>query len=366
MKTMTVLVAILAFMFLIACGLAAPSEQPDGKPDEKAQSPSVNQQDDGPVAPVTSTPVPTAEPPPVVDPTPTSKPDPSYDPNDPPSGERPAERDAKPAHVFTPEPPAAAQPKPEGGIAYCAGINPFNNTSAELQYLSWCHEALMQDVAENCKGVGDGSSAAERECGVQKLAEVQTYFLREVVTPCGGIGDDDARMQCVAETMTAANEHLRTMWATWATLLNAVDSHADVKTRKVAVAECVAGQGYERLDPNAPIEWQEYKNPDQGKSTSGQSEADIGAERARLETIDACARAVDLYDAQESIWLLEIQRMFDEDPARVHPLLDDGVKAALTFMKLNDSRRFHTPEGAAANWAKDGQNLLAVKPKRTS
>ena len=323
-KTMTTLVVLLTLVMVLSC---APASQ-SASGTETSQAPNVNLQNGGPVEP-SATPLPvTSQPPPSVDPTPTPKTD-RADPRDPVSQPTPENDDSNPAPAFTPEPPRPGALEPTGGIAFCADLNPFSSSRADLEYMNWCHEALMQDVSDNCAGYGDGSSEAEHRCGVNRLVDVKSYFLREVGIPCLGISDERARIQCYQDTTAKADAHLRTLWGTWAAILSVVESDDTVKKRKAAMADCVVDKGYASPGTDATLEWQEHKAPDQRKADRIPTETTQEAELARLTAIDECAFSTELYVVQEEIWLSEIQRRFNEDPAQVRPLLDNGIKEAL-------------------------------------
>ena len=204
--------------------------------------------------------------------------------------------------------------------------------------MEWCQGVLVEDVIGNCSGTGD--SAAELSCARGRLANVQKYLLRELLVPCSAVSDEDDRLACGQRVNAAASEHRRIFWATWSEILRTVDSHADVKVRKAEMADCVAGKGFARPDPNAPIRWQEHKAPDARKSLRGDPEAVRVATIARLAAIDECAAKVELYVTQELVWLTEILRMQDENPAKVKPLIDDGIVEAL---KADGIASFLTP-----------------------
>ena len=322
MKTMTTLVALLTLVMVLSC---APASQ-SASGTETSQAPNVNPQNGGPGEP-TATPLPvTSQPPPSVDPTPKTD---RADPRDQVSQPTPENDDSNPAPAFTPELPRPGALEPTGGIAFCAGLNPFSSSRADLEYMNWCHEALMQDVSDNCAGYGDGSSEAEHRCGVNRLVDVKSYFLREVGIPCVGISDERARIQCYQDTAAKADAHLRTLWGTWAAILSVVESDDTVKKRKAAMVDCVVDKGYASPGTDATLEWQEHKAPDQRKADRMPTETTQEAELARLTAIDECAFSTELYVVQEEIWLSEIQRRFNEDPAQVRPLLDNGIKEAL-------------------------------------
>ena len=324
MKTMITLVALLTLVTILSCAPASPSAGGT----ETSQAPTVNPPNVGAVEP-TATPLPGAsQATPSVGPTPTPKPDPA-NPGDPVSEPTPENDDSNPAPVFTPEPPRPGALEPTGGIAFCADLNPFSSSRADLEYMNWCHEALMQDVSDNCAGYGDGSSDAEQRCGVTRLVDVRSYFLREVGIPCVGISDEQARIQCYQDSTGKADAHLRTLWSTWASILAVVESDDTVKERKAAMADCVVDKGYARPDTGATLEWQEHKAPDQRKAGRKSAETTQEAELARVTAIDECALSSELYVEQEEIWVSEILRRYNEDPAQVKPLLDNGIKEAL-------------------------------------
>ena len=189
-----------------------------------------------------------------------------------------------------------------------------------MEYLDWCTDALTQDVIANCAGIGD--SEDELMCGQQRLTDVQSYFLREVGAPCFAISDEADRLECGANTFEDANTHLLTFWSTWAEILHTVDSNAQVKAAKVAMADCVEQKGFARPSPDDVIGWQEFKSPD---APMDRNEPDL----AVLEAIDQCAMAVGLYTEQEEVWLSEISRLNREYRGKVRPLIENGILPAL-------------------------------------
>ena len=331
MQTMTAFAAILAFVLMVACGPTAPSSQNGGE-SGKSQEPTtttipIPTQYDGPVPP-TATPPLTEEPPPLFDPTKTPKPTPTRHPNDPAY-----EPDPTPTRGPTPDiPPGPAlrsQPKPPNGTAACYTITPYASTIQELEYLSWCNDALIKDVIDNCTGADDGTSDAEHRCGIQRLANVQSYSQREVGVACFAISDEQDRIACGQKTYEAAGLHMKALWSTWTELLRTVDGNSEVKARKNAMADCVAEKGYARPDPDEPLVWQVNNVPDGRKPAHTETGESRAAKEARLTATDQCAHDVGLYAAQEAAWLSEIQRLLREDPAKVKPLLDEGIMAAL-------------------------------------
>ena len=64
------------------------------------------------------------------------------------------------------------------------------------------------------------SSDAEHRCGINRLVNVKSYFLREVGIPCLGISDERDRIRCYQDTTKKADTHLRILWATWAAILS--------------------------------------------------------------------------------------------------------------------------------------------------
>ena len=331
MKTTTALAAILIFALLVACGPATPSsttgERPGYDTDPASTPRSVSPQGSTPVPP-TATPIPPTDvPPPPVDPTPTPKPTPARPPEDPPGGGFKPE--SKPAPIFPTEPPPTPVPTPSTGIALCYDLNMYGSTIAEMEYFIWCFDELQDDVSDNCHGIGNGTSASELACAQERLASVQMSFLRESGLQCFAISNQDDLRTCYDEASRTAAENRAMLWSTWAEISATVEADPDVKTRKVLMADCVAGRGYARPDPEAPLRWQENKPRDQQKPATDQTEEDLPAEHALLLVMDECAVNADLYAAQETVWVSELLRLAASDPSRVQPLLDDGVKVAL-------------------------------------
>ena len=314
------LAAIIVLALLVACGPGSPTGE-NGGGENQSKPPTPTNQDAGPSDPPTPQPTSTPNPPPDVDPTPTPKPEPTRHPNDPlPQPEK--------ATVVVP-PPSNGEtsvdlrvfPEPPNGIEGCYSINIYASTIQELEYTGWCVDALLQDVSANCAGIG--TSADELRCGQERLADVETYFLREVGTPCAAISDPTDRQECSDETARAADTHMTTLWSTWGAIQNTVDSNARVKVAHVAMADCVEKKGFARPAPGESIAWQQSKSSDGAKT--GRGELPL----AEYEAIDQCAKDVDLYSEQETVWLSEITRLNREDREKVRPLIENGILPAL-------------------------------------
>ena len=239
MNIKIVLATIIVLTLLVACGPAAPAGQDGGE--SQSQTPTPTNQDDGPVDVPTPKPTETPKRPPDVDPTSTPKPEPTRDPGDPAS-------EPKKATVVVPPPDNGEAgvdlrvfPEPPNGIEGCYSINIYASTIQELEYTGWCVDALLQDVSANCAGIG--TSADELRCGQERLADVETYFLREVGTPCAAISDPTDRQECSDETLRASDTHMTTLWSTWGAIQNTVDSNARVRVAHVAMADCVEKKG---------------------------------------------------------------------------------------------------------------------------
>ena len=314
------LAAIIVLTLLVACGPGSPTGE-NGGGENQSKPPTPTNQDARPSDPPTPQPTSTPNPPPDVDPTPTPKPEPTRHPNDPlPQPEK--------ATVVVP-PPSNGEtsvdlrvfPEPPNGIEGCYSINIYASTIQELEYTGWCVDALLQDVSANCAGIG--TSADELRCGQERLADVETYFLREVGTPCAAISDPTDRQECSDETARTADTHMTTLWSTWGAIQNTVDSNARVKVAHVAMADCVEKKGFARPAPGESIAWQQSKSSDGAKT--GRGELPL----AEYEAIDQCAKDVDLYSEQETVWLSEITRLNREDREKVRPLIENGILPAL-------------------------------------
>ena len=319
MNIKIVLATIIVLTLLVACGPAAPAGQDGGE--SQSQTPTPTNQDDGLMDVPTPKPTETPKRPPDVDPTSTPKPEPTRDPGDPAS-------EPKKATVVVPPPDNGEAgvdlrvfPEPPNGIEGCYSINIYASTIQELEYTGWCVDALLQDVSANCAGIG--TSADELRCGQERLADVETYFLREVGTPCAAISDPTDRQECSDETARAADTHMTTLWSTWGAIQNTVDSNARVRVAHVAMADCVEKKGFARPAPGESIAWQQSKSSDGAKT--GRGELPL----AEYEAIDQCAKDVGLYSEQETVWLSEITRLNREDREKVRPLIENGILPAL-------------------------------------
>ena len=324
MNVKIALAAILVLMLLVACGPTAPAGQNGGADQTQTPAPTTvpTNQDDGPSGPPpTQEPTHTPDPPPDVDPTETPKPPPTRPPGDPipqPTAE-PDRTEPTPAIGETST--LRSWPAPPNGIEGCYTLNPYSNTLQESDYNAWCTDALLKDVSTNCAGTGD--SAAELSCARNRLEDVQSYFLREVVMPCAAISDDLDRQQCINEHGQASLTYMRILWSTWGDIQSVVDSDAEVKATQAGMADCVVRKGFARPAPDDPIAWQVNKPPDAPRKRGADQSL------AELMAIDQCAKDAGLYAAQETVWLSEIYRLQREDPEHVRPLIENGLLTAL-------------------------------------
>ena len=222
------------------------------------------------------------------------------------------------------------RPHPDG-LDGCRAISIFSSSPLEIRdHLSWCSEALMDDVQSNCSG--EDTTAAQKACGVNRLASVQSFMLREMIRPCAGITDNDDFGQCAQDTMASYEAHHWALQSIYNEILDNVHDDSEIKELSKATATCVEEAGYDAPDDGRPLTWQEIDpkrvegvKPYRGATT----EERIAAEKERLNTINQCAIDSGLYGAQETKWLSEIRRIFAEDPDRVQPLKLEGAVAVL-------------------------------------
>ena len=319
MNIKIVLAAIIVLTLLVACGPAASSGQTGGEDQPPTSTPT--NQDTGPGD--VPTPEPTAPPvfPPDDYPTATPTPTPTSIPKDTtPVPPTPQPTAIPPTIDFGTSEPLPSFPEPPNGITDCYTLSLYSSTDQEFDYLPWCGKALVKDVIDHCPESG---SAEELQCGQQRLAEVRMYSLREVIIPCSAIRDSDARITCSTDTQQAWHTHLNALFSIWPEILNTVDSDPQVKSILNALPDCVESKGLPRPTDLDTLVWQEQYAP--GQQRAGRKEPSI----AVADAIDQCAHEGGLYTAQETAWLSEITRLFNEDPERVRPLIEDGVLAAL-------------------------------------
>ena len=321
MNIKIVLAAIIVLTLLVACGPAASSGQTGGEDQPPTSTPT--NQDTGPGD--VPTPEPTA--PPVFPPDdyPTATPTPTPTPTSIPKDTTPVPPTPQPTAIpptidFGTSEPLPSFPEPPNGITDCYTLSLYSSTDQEFDYLPWCGKALVKDVIDHCPESG---SAEELQCGQQRLAEVRMYSLREVIIPCSAIRDSDARITCSTDTHQAWHTHLNALFSIWPEILNTVDSDPQVKSILNALPDCVESKGLPRPTDLDTLVWQEQYAP--GQQRAGRKEPSI----AVADAIDQCAHEGGLYTAQETAWLSEITRLFNEDPERVRPLIEDGVLAAL-------------------------------------
>ena len=323
-----ILCALLLLVLAVACGSAAPPESPLGEdPNEQSDKPDSDESGDEKPTP---TPKPTSPPQPTPKPDRDSdgKPEPTRHPDDPPSPT--TEPTSPPA---TPDPGSLALPPQNthpDGIVGCRSMNLYQMTFDELSYMDWCQQTLTEDVYTNCQGTGDGTTDDEKACGIQRLGNVQVFVMREYITPCVGITNDDDSNDCIKATIEYSQTHFQAMLGVYAEILQAVTDDGGVKARALVAAECVSAAGYEPFDTTTPLHWQTMKAPDDepfdGRLPPAEERA---AKLERSRAIDECASDEGLYAAQEEAWIAQIKGMKTSDPDRAERLKQEGIITAL-------------------------------------
>jgi hypothetical protein len=322
-----ILCALLLLVLAVACAPVAPPESPLGEdPNEQSDKPDSDESGDEKLTP---TPKPTSPPQPTPKPDRDSdgKPEPTRHPDNPPS---PTTEPTSPPGPITPaSAPVDPMPQHPDGMAGCYSMNLYQMPVDEVPFMFWCQRVLSEDVAQNCQGTGEGTTEDEKKCGIQRLAEVQVFMMREFVAPCSGITISSDRIQCVADTGEALNAHYQALLGVYAEILKAVTDKSEVKTRASVTAECVRAAGYEPFDTTRPLSWQEMRPPSQASDKRVTPEEQDATNDQRNRAIDQCAFDEGLYEAQESAWLAEIEGMRTSDPDKAERLKQEGIITAL-------------------------------------
>lgn len=227
----------------------------------------------------------------------------------------------------TPQPESQTSPAHPEGITGCRTLNVHSATYDEIRTLSWCAEELVADVIEACSDISGSTAEQELNCAKNKLADVESYILREYMVPCMAISTNQEREQCRQNAGTAFANHTRKFEAAWISILNAVHDDEQVKLRRAATDQCVTTAGQTPLD-DEPFPWQqtdEKRIEKPAKMTAAQQQA----LETRYRRIDQCATEQGLYAAQEEAWITELQERFRDDPNSVQPLFDESIKTIL-------------------------------------
>ena len=329
----------------IACGPTASPQHGGGEKDADKPNPTASPTTSA-LSPIS---IPTAE-------APTPEPiDATADPNDPenkppqtPPFDKPAQPPRPtstrppgdpPADTPTPWIPSTSVPAPlpnpirehPDGVEGCKTLNMFIHTRSEILYMAWCGEALFQDVRENCKH--ETTTAEQRACGVERLKDVDLADLREHITPCAAITNDQEYEKCYYETLATYGAHLKAYTAAYNKVVQVVEDNSEVKERYMAMNLCVRDAGYEPPDPAWPLSWQQIDDTMLDMKAIEAIRSANPEERAerdrRLRVINQCALDEGLYDAQDSAWLETISTMPKTDPEGAKALKEAGVVSAL-------------------------------------
>ena len=269
---------------------------------------------------------PTAVPPLTQKPDERTKPAPTRDIGDPASPTVHPEADPTQVQPDLSEGVNSGLPHPQG-LDGCRVMNVFAIPYDEFQYQPWCMTAMMEDVANVCRGAGDGTED-EKRCARSRLADVPAYSLREVLVPCAGISDEDDLAQCNEQSLVNAGQHYTNLRSVWNDILMATVDDANVKHAFAALATCIREAGYDPPDGASPLPWQE-KDETKGDDDAVRKRSIID-DNVRLMAIDRCAITTRFYEAQKDKWLSEIYRPAASDPHSVEPLLMEGMDDVLT------------------------------------
>ena len=328
-----VVVSVLILIFVVAaCGPAAPAADNGGEDKATVEpTPTVgpgaaDDKADADQKP-TAVPPPTPKPPEPTKPAEPTSPSQERDPDDPPSPTD--EPKPTPAVDATPDPASSilnsGLPHPRG-LDGCRSMNIFTIPHEEFKFIAWCTTAVMEDVADACRGTGEGTED-EKQCAISRVADVPAYTLRELLTPCVGITDEDDYAQCYEQSFIAWGQHAIAFNSVWNEILLATVDDANVKFAFASLASCVRDAGYEPPDADSPLPWQEK---DEARAEANRTnKRTIIDDTERLRVIDQCALSSRFYEAQEEKWISEIERLMASDPERVRPLLQEGVDDAL-------------------------------------
>ena len=320
-----VLTAALSIL-LLACGPAAEAEP---SPVEEPLAVTAQESDPSPTPDPTPTPgaYPTNTPPkpqevpPTPKPAKTPRPMPTRDPGDPPA---PTEPPPPVLPTYEPDPPKRDIPHPDG-LAGCAGLNIFSSSHNEFsRHLSWCREAILRDVRDNCQGVGN--TLQEKQCAYERLEGIEDYTMREYLSPCAAITNPGDYRQCYDEAIETVRVHSENLYSIWNDLISITSADPDVKTKYGDLNECVREAGHEPPDPNYHLPWQQIDGsklqPNRGPDAA---EEDRAAQIARAQVMNQCGLDTGFFMAQDTAWRSEIHNIFRETPERIRPLKEEGI-----------------------------------------
>lgn len=326
-KTLTGLALAVLVVLALACAPAAPAGQDAAPTPAPPPSPTVDPTAEAAIEslladptvraamptrpPDTPTPVPTG-------PTPTRDPD---DPAKPTSTPLPT-RDPLPA---TPEPAVAPSSPHPDGLEGCRNFSIFTATTREEGlYMDWCSEELIRHVQLVCNNLS--SSQDQHDCANRELSDVKNYFFRAGIIQCFAITDDEQRLQCSNESTDDLDKHFWGLWNGWDKIRLTANKDATVKVAFKDVITCLEDLGYEKIKIDLLFHWQKFENPEDYMKRDAAYTAEEKDYRIELATpSDKCAKEHGLYEAQDSAWTVELERLADEDPQTAQAMLDAGI-----------------------------------------
>ena len=219
------------------------------------------------------------------------------------------------------------QPHPRG-LAGCREYSMFGSPTAEVVYLDWCTEEFAKGVLSACSGLA--TSEATLACSRRELAEVKHYLTREGILQCIALTDFDARSECSNQSSQRVEKFFSGLFEMWPKVQLVVARDAEVVTAQKDVITCLERLGHEKIDPDLLFPWQLLDDPvAHGKQEAEYTAAEKASRLELWEPADQCAKQHGFYEAQDSAWLTEVERLAKEEPEAAKPLLDAGLPEIL-------------------------------------
>ena len=311
-RMMATALAALSALLLMAALTCGPVAQEDLQTPAAIQQPAPLS-DSG--AAETSTPTHTPTLPPKPTPLPTLPPKPT---------ETPLPTPLPTPDLRTPAPAVILDTPHPAGIAGCREYNFWGSPTTEGDYLGWCNEEFSKLVISACSGLA--TSEAEHNCGREELADVSDYFIREGPIQCDAVTDSSYQQECFSESYQNWEKFFSGLYEMWPKVQLAVARDAAVATAQRDVITCLKALGYQNIDSELLFPWQIFEDPTVYEERESQyTEAEKAIRLELWEPADQCAKQHGFYQAQDSAWLAELERLAKDAPEAAKPLLDAGL-----------------------------------------
>ena len=229
-----------------------------------------------------------------------------------------------PLQTPTPEPtwsPPSAHPE---GLAGCKKLSAFGPPD-EIKYIPWCGEELVDRVDTTCSG--ESTDAAIQTCAENIVSEYRATSFRHGPAKCAAYDTGSQRKQsCLTRSSDDVDKQTHKMIEAWEKVKADGDEDDDVVSAMKDTVTCLEDLGHDDVDTALLFGWQRLEtHHDLKDREAGLTQKQKELRDELLEPSQSCAKKNGLFDAQDTAWAAELQRLHDDEPETVQALIDAGL-----------------------------------------